>query len=203
MINLEEYKDNEVFKSLQAVFSDEYIAEQIEAGNIRIEKSAKAGDNESETKQEEKIDKEEKDSEGKVEKGLDADVLKSFRESLSASIVAGMKEGFAELNKSINERFDAMAKNTAPGFKGDMGLSAIEKSIDTEMNEKNGKLEVSVTGQREFCKSLLQNLYEKADENIQKSIEDDYKTYMLDSYANTVGKNLYNYAKSKGFVLCK
>ena len=88
MINLEEYKDNEVFKSLQAVFSDEYIAEQIEAGNVRIEKSAKAGDNESETKQEEKIDKEEKaavdaekkvkedekdykedkDSEGKVEK---------------------------------------------------------------------------------------------------------------------------------------
>lgn len=223
MINLEEYKDNEVFKSLQAVFSDEYIAEQIEAGNIRIEKSAKAGDNESETKQEEKIDKEEKaavdaekkvkedekdykedkDSEGKVEKGFNADVLKSFGESLFASIVAGMKEGFAELNKSINERFDAMAKNTAPGFKGDMGLSAIEKSIDTEMNEKNGKLEVSVTGQREFCKSLLQNLYEKADENIQKSIEDDYKTYMLDSYANTVGKNLYNYAKSKGFVLCK
>lgn len=223
MINLEEYKDNEVFKSLQAVFSDEYIAEQIEAGNIRIEKSAKAGDNESETKQEEKIDKEEKaavdaekkvkedekdykedkDSEGKVEKGLDADVLKSFGESLSASIVAGMKEGFAELNKSINERFDAMAKNTVPGFKGDMGLSAIEKSIDTETNEKNGKLEVSVTGQREFCKSLLQNLYEKADENIQKSIEDDYKTYMFDSYANTVGKNLYNYAKSKGFVLCK
>ena len=71
MINLEEYKDNEVFKSLQAVFSDEYIAEQIEAGNIRIEKSAKAGDNESETKQEEKIDKEEKaavDAEKKVKK---------------------------------------------------------------------------------------------------------------------------------------
>jgi fatty acid/phospholipid biosynthesis enzyme len=169
----------------------------------RTTKFRKSLDAEKKVKEDEKDYKEDKDSEGKVEKGLNADVLKSFGESLSASIVAGMKEGFAELNKSINERFDAMAKNTAPGFKGDMGLSAIEKSIDTEMNEKNGKLEVSVTGQREFCKSLLQNLYEKADENIQKSIEDDYKTYMLDSYANTVGKNLYNYAKSKGFVLCK
>ena len=228
----EELLKNPVVQLMKSVgFDDEYILKGIEDGNIILKSEDKAakGDHESETKQEEDIDKLEKEAVEKEEKVKkdekdtaedkdvedkdvedkdveDKDVMKSLHNDLMKSI----GEVFTPFIKSVNASIESMQKQInelgkqTPNFRSEglNNMNAIQKSLSLEKNEK-GKTEINIVTQRPLASKMIEKSLDSAPEDILKSLQEDALAYLTNPEATTVGEELARYMYDKGIQLVK
>lgn len=215
-----EYLDNKIVKSLlDANFSEEYIEKAIANGDIKIEKSedkAARGDHESETKEEEDIDKlekeavkkeekvkkdekntaEDKNAEGEMMKSMESMIMKSV-----GSIFNPIIERMAESLDNLSAKMDKFGQE-APKFRSEGldNMSAIQKSMNFEKDD-NGKIELNIINQRPMVAKMIEKaLTNESDDSIRKSLEADALNYMTNPYAETVGEELARYMYTKNGI---
>lgn len=208
-----EYLDNKIVKSLlDANFSEEYIEKAIANGDIKIEKSedkAARGDHESETKEEEDIDKlekeavkdekntaEDKNAEGEMMKSMESMIMKSV-----GSIFTPIIERMAESLDNLSAKMDKFGQE-APKFRSEGldNMSAIQKSMNFEKDD-NGKIELNIISQRPMVAKMIEKaLTNESDDSIRKSLEADALNYMTNPYAETVGEELARYMYTKNGI---
>lgn len=219
-MNLKEYKDNAIVKSMLAMgFTEDYIAKSIEKGDIKIEKSesVEAGDHESETKEEKDIDKLENEAVEKEEKvkedekntaedkdaeGIKKAVEETFAKSMG--VFAPIMEKMADAIDSLSERIDKIG-GQAPEFrsKGLESLSTIQKSVELTKDE-SGKYEMNIISQRPMVAKAIESAYDKMSDELKKSMEGDMLAFLTNPEAETVGQGLAQYMYDKcNIKLCK
>lgn len=220
-MKFEDYKDNAIVKSMLAMgFTEDYIAESIEKGDIKIEKSedaAAAGDHESETKQEKDIDKLEKEAVEKEEKVKDDEkdtaedrdaegIKKAVEETFAKSmgVFAPIMEKMAETLDVLSDKIDKIGGQT-PSFRsaGLENVNAIQKSMQIAKDENN-KYEMNIISQRPLVVKAIEKAYDQMSETLQKSMEGDMLAYLTNPEAETVGQELAQYMYDKCDIkLCK
>lgn len=218
----EELLKNPVVQLMKSVgFDDEYILKGIEDGNIILKSEDKAakGDHESETKQEEDIDKLEKEAVEKEEKvkkdekdtAEDKDAEgKDMMKSLHNDLMKSIGEVFTPFIKSVNASIESMQKQInelgkqAPNFRSEglSNMNAIQKSLSLEKNEK-GKTEINIVTQRPLASKMIEKSLDSAPEDILKSLQEDALAYLTNPEATTVGEELARYMYDKGIQLVK
>lgn len=218
----EKYLNDPIVSVMKSMgFSDEYIM-----ANVKIEKSedkAARGDHESETKQEEDINKlekeavkkeekvkedekntaEDKDAEGvekgckddKMEKAMAADILKSV-----GSVFAPFMEGMQKSLDALSDKLDKISGVT-PQFRSEglNNMTAIQKSMESKMDEA-GKYEVNIVKERPMAAKLIEKSLENAPENIAKSLESEALAFLINPDADMVGETLARYMYEKNGV---
>lgn len=223
------YENNETVKFLKSIgFSDDYIMKGIDSGDINLEKSedrAARGDHESETKQEEDIDKlekeavkkekkvkrdekdtaEDRDAEG-IEKSDDDEDQEEMMKSVNATIQKSLSV-FAPIIESLQKSVERMDQkldkigSSAPSFKSE-GLNnfrAIEKAMNFEKDE-NDKYEVNIVTQRPMASKLIEKALDGADDIIRKSLQDDALAFLTNPEADVMGEDLARYMYEKNNV---
>lgn len=224
-------KDNKTVKFLleECGFTEEYIEKSINAGDIKIEKSAAEGDHESETKQEKKIDKleneavdaekkvkkdekdtaEDKDAEGKkVEKSESEkeDMMKAMGEVFMKSLgttFAPLLEGMSNKLEALADKVDKIGEQQPSFRSGDLNnMSAIQKSLSFEKDEA-GKHEVNIITQRPAASKIIEKALDGAPDLIAKSLQDDALAYLTNPDATEIGESLARYCYEKGVKFVK
>jgi hypothetical protein len=223
------YENNETVKFLKSIgFSDDYIMKGIDSGDINLEKSedrAARGDHESETKQEEDIDKlereavkkekkvkrdekdtaEDRDAEG-IEKSDDDEDQEEMMKSVNAtiqkslSVFAPIIESLQKSVERMDQKLDKIGSST-PSFKSE-GLNnfrAIEKAMNFEKDE-NDKYEVNIVTQRPMASKLIEKALDGADDIIRKSLQDDALAFLTNPEADVMGEDLARYMYEKNNV---
>lgn len=223
------YENNETVKFLKSIgFSDDYIMKGIDSGDINLEKSedrAARGDHESETKQEEDIDKlereavkkekkvkrdekdtaEDRDAEG-IEKSDDDEDQEEMMKSVNAtiqkslSVFAPIIESLQKSVERMDQKLDKIGSST-PSFKSE-GLNnfrAIEKAMNFEKDE-NDKYEVNIVTQRPMASKLIEKALDGADDIIRKSLQDDALAFLTNPEADVIGEDLARYMYEKNNV---
>lgn len=218
------YADNALVKSLQnAGFSDEWIESQIEAGEIKIEKSKTEKEMEDSEKDEkknvendekhinalkedEKEDKKDetllkKDEKEKMEKSTQENLMKSIS-ALPGAFAEAITPFFKALNTRLDEQDAAIKKiaETAPSFKSNgLNASVLQKSLQ---KDDNGKVELNIITQRPLVKSIIEKIAVR--EGIEKSLQDQALSYLMNPSADMVGEDLARYLYQKeGIALAK
>lgn len=223
------YENNETVKFLKSIgFSDDYIMKGIDSGDINLEKSedrAARGDHESETKQEEDIDKlereavkkekkvkrdekdtaEDRDAEG-IEKSDDDEDQKEMMKSVNAtiqkslSVFAPIIESLQKSVERMDQKLDKIGSST-PSFRseGVNNFRAIEKAMNFEKDE-NDKYEVNIVTQRPMASKLIEKALDGADDIIRKSLQDDALAYLTNPEAESMGEDLARYMYEKNNV---
>lgn len=223
------YENNETVKFLKSIgFSDDYIMKGIDSGDINLEKSedrAARGDHESETKQEEDIDKlereavkkekkvkrdekdtaEDRDAEG-IEKSDDDEDQEEMMKSVNAtiqkslSVFAPIVESLQKSVERIDQKLDKIGSST-PSFRseGVNNFRAIEKAMNFEKDE-NDKYEVNIVTQRPMASKLIEKALDGADDIIRKSLQDDALAYLTNPEAESMGEDLARYMYEKNNV---
>lgn len=218
----EKYLNDPIVSLMKSMgFSDDYIM-----ANVKIEKSedkAARGDHESETKQEEDIDKlekeavekeekvkedekntaEDKNAEGvekgckddKMEKTMTADILKSV-----GSVFAPFMEGIQKSLDALSDKLDKISGVT-PQFRSEglNNMTAIQKSMEFKTDEA-GKYEVNIVKERPMAAKLIEKSLENAPENIAKSLESEALAFLINPDADMVGETLARYMYEKNGV---
>lgn len=211
-MKFEDYKDNEIVKSLLDLgFSQEYIEKAVDAGDIKVddeddeEKHGNSNLKKGCGKKVEKSEDEEEDkSEEEVEKSEDEEEEKeSKNEDLKKSFIS-MNETLEFLAKSVatlTEKVEALGKQT-PSFKSEglNNIQAIEKSF---RKDENNKIEMNIISQRAVVSKAISNALESAPEDIAKSLQDDALAYLTNPEADTVGEDLARYMYQKGIKFVK
>lgn len=223
------YENNETVKFLKSIgFSDDYIMKGIDSGDINLEKSedrAARGDHESETKQEEDIDKlereavkkekkvkrdekdtaEDRDAEG-IEKSDDDEDQEEMMKSVNATIQKSLSvfvpiiESLQKSVERMDQKLDKIGSST-PSFKSE-GLNnfrAIEKAMNFEKDE-NDKYEVNIVTQRPMASKLIEKALDGADDIIRKSLQDDALAFLTNPEADVMGEDLARYMYEKNNV---
>lgn len=223
------YENNETVKFLKSIgFSDDYIMKGIDSGDINLEKSedrAARGDHESETKQEEDIDKlereavkkekkvkrdekdtaEDRDAEG-IEKSDDDEDQEEMMKSVNAtiqkslSVFAPIIESLQKSVERMDQKLDKIGSST-PSFRseGVNNFRAIEKAMNFEKDE-NDKYEVNIVTQRPMASKLIEKALDGADDIIRKSLQDDALAYLTNPEAESMGEDLARYMYEKNNV---
>lgn len=206
-MKFEDYKDNEIVKSLLDLgFSQEYIEKAVDAGDIKVDDDNKDDEEKCDNsnlkkgcgkKVEKSEDEEEKESEDEKEK------KESKNEDLKKSFIS-MNETLESLAKSVatlTEKVEALGKQT-PSFKSEglNNIQAIEKSFH---KDENNKIEMNIISQRAVVSKAISNALESAPEDIAKSLQDDALAYLTNPEADTVGEDLARYMYQKGIKFVK
>lgn len=214
-----EIKDESIVKSLlTAGLSEDYIMAQIEAGNIKIEKSCKKSeedcdvddnDEEEEFKEEEELEKKvSKKNKSKERKDLDEEDLHKALDSYFNSMIenSDFDKRIGSLEKSL-EKVTSILKSVAekaPSFKGaNLSGAVLEKSIQRRNDDDT--VELSLSRQRfEIRKALSDMIEDETDEEIQKSLISDSKNYLADPNYLAVGETaIKNLQEKKNIKLIK
>ena len=226
MINIKEYADNEIVKSLRSVgLSDEYICENIENGNIKIEKSCKKEhiekaeeDFEGDKKFSEHKDKDGKTvyDEGEIEKyhddGEEVEVDKKKKvekdkkeDDMDIHKSMMMDSRLENIEKSIETLTSILGKLTsvAPSFKGaNFSSATLEKSMNTV--DEDGKVEMNIMTQRYDVRNIIAKaISEEKDDSIRKSLTESSRLYLTDPSCSEIGKETAMYLYGKGIRLTK
>lgn len=195
-------------------FSDDYILKGIESGEIILKSEDAAGAHESETKQEDDINKLEKEAVEKEEKVKEEKVKEDEKEtaekiqkSIGDSFAKSINPLFESLQKSIEGlREDVKAlKEQTPSFRSEglVNLSAIQKSMSFEKDEE-GKTEINIVTQRSIASQAISKALDGIkDDEIKKSLESDALAFLMNPEAETVGENLARYMYGKGVKFVK
>lgn len=195
-------------------FSDDYILKGIESGEIILKSEDTAGTHESETKQEDDINKLEKEAVEKEEKVKEEKVKEDEKEtaekiqkSIGDSFAKSINPLFESLQKSIEGlREDVKAlKEQTPSFRSEglVNLSAIQKSMSFEKDEE-GKTEINIVTQRSIASQAISKALDGIkDDEIKKSLESDALAFLMNPEAETVGENLARYMYGKGVKFVK
>lgn len=216
----EEIMNNPTVQALLEVgFSEDYIEKAIENGDVIIEKS-KTEEEMNHSEEDEKknikndeehvedlrddIDEDEddvddlKDDEKEVSKSFTPDMMKSFGEEISKSIL----ESVTSVMKSIEERLESLEKisksisQETPSFKS-AGLSRsaiLEKSIENTRDEE-GKVALNIVTQRPLVKQVIEKALQ--DDEIAKSYGDSVVGYLMCPEADQLGEEFSRYAYDK------
>lgn len=185
-------------------FSDDYILKGIESGEIILKSEDAAGAHESETKQEDGINKLEKEA---VEKEDEKETVEKIQKSIGDSFAKSINPLFESLQKSIEGlREDVKAlKEQTPSFRSEglVNLSAIQKSMSFEKDEE-GKTEINIMTQRPIASQAISKALDGIkDDEIKKSLESDALAFLMNPEAETVGENLARYMYGKGVKFVK
>lgn len=187
-------------------FSDDYILKGIESGEIILKSEDAAGAHESETKEEEDINKLEKEAVEKEEKD-EKDTAEKIQKSIEDSFAKSLNPLFESLQKSIEGlREDVKTlKEQTPSFRSEgLGnLSVIQKSMSFEKDEE-GKTEINIVTQRSIASQAISKALDGIkDDEIKKSLESDALAFLMNPEAETVGENLARYMYGKGVKFVK
>lgn len=195
-------------------FSDDYILKGIESGEIILKSEDAAGAHESETKQEDDINKLEKEAvekeavekEEKVKED-EKETAEKIQKSIGDSFAKSINPLFESLQKSIEGlREDVKAlKEQTPSFRSEglVNLSAIQKSMSFEKDEE-GKTEINIVTQRSIASQAISKALDGIkDDEIKKSLESDALAFLMNPEAETVGENLARYMYGKGVKFVK
>jgi hypothetical protein len=189
-------------------FSDDYILKGIESGEIILKSEDAAGAHESETKQEDDINKLEKavEKEEKVKED-EKETAEKIQKSIGDSFAKSINPLFESLQKSIEGlREDVKAlKEQTPSFRSEglVNLSAIQKSMSFEKDEE-GKTEINIVTQRSIASQAISKALDGIkDDEIKKSLESDALAFLMNPEAETVGENLARYMYGKGVKFVK
>lgn len=185
-------------------FSDDYILKGIESGEIILKSEDAAGAHESETKQEDDINKLEKEEEVKED---EKETAEKIQKSIGDSFAKSINPLFESLQKSIEGlREDVKAlKEQTPSFRSEglVNLSAIQKSMSFEKDEE-GKTEINIVTQRSIASQAISKALDGIkDDEIKKSLESDALAFLMNPEAETVGENLARYMYGKGVKFVK
>lgn len=190
-------------------FSDDYILKGIESGEIILKSEDTAGAHESETKQEDDINKLEKEAVEKEEKVKEdeKETAEKIQKSIGDSFAKSINPLFESLQKSIEGlREDVKAlKEQTPSFRSEglVNLSAIQKSMSFEKDEE-GKTEINIVTQRSIASQAISKALDGIkDDEIKKSLESDALAFLMNPEAETVGENLARYMYGKGVKFVK
>lgn len=190
-------------------FSDDYILKGIESGEIILKSEDAAGAHESETKQEDDINKLEKEAVEKEEKVKkdEKDTAEKIQKSIEDSFAKSLNPLFESLQKSIEGlREDVKTlKEQTPSFRSEgLGnLSVIQKSMSFEKDEE-GKTEINIVTQRSIASQAISKALDGIkDDEIKKSLESDALAFLMNPEAETVGENLARYMYGKGVKFVK
>lgn len=185
-------------------FSDDYILKGIESGEIILKSEDAAGAHESETKQEDDINKLEKEEKVKED---EKETAEKIQKSIGDSFAKSINPLFESLQKSIEGlREDVKAlKEQTPSFRSEglVNLSAIQKSMSFEKDEE-GKTEINIVTQRSIASQAISKALDGIkDDEIKKSLESDALAFLMNPEAETVGENLARYMYGKGVKFVK
>lgn len=185
-------------------FSDDYILKGIESGEIILKSEDAAGAHESETKQEDDINKLEKEA---VEKEDEKETAEKIQKSIGDSFAKSINPLFESLQKSIEGlREDVKAlKEQTPSFRSEgLGnLSVIQKSMSFEKDEE-GRTEINIVTQRSIASQAISKALDGIkDDEIKKSLESDALAFLMNPEAETVGESLARYMYDKGVKFVK
>ena len=185
-------------------FSDDYILKGIESGEIILKSEDAAGAHESETKEEEDINKLEKEEKVKED---EKETAEKIQKSIEDSFAKSLNPLFESLQKSIEGlREDVKAlKEQTPSFRSEglVNLSAIQKSMSFEKDEE-GKTEINIVTQRSIASQAISKALDGIkDDEIKKSLESDALAFLMNPEAETVGENLARYMYGKGVKFVK
>lgn len=168
-----------------------------------------AGAHESETKQEDDINKLEKEAVEKEEKVKEdeKETAEKIQKSIGDSFAKSINPLFESLQKSIEGlREDVKAlKEQTPSFRSEglVNLSAIQKSMSFEKDEE-GKTEINIVTQRSIASQAISKALDGIkDDEIKKSLESDALAFLMNPEAETVGENLARYMYGKGVKFVK
>ena len=180
-------------------FSDDYILKGIESGEIILKSEDAAGAHESETKQEDDINKLEKEDEKETAEKIQKSIGDSFAKSINPLFESLQKsiEGLREDVKTLKEQ--------TPSFRSEglVNLSAIQKSMSLEKDEE-GKTEINIITQRSIASQAISKALDGIkDDEIKKSLESDALAFLMNPEAETVGENLARYMYGKGVKFVK
>lgn len=215
MVDLKDYADNSIIKSLLANdFSEEYICAAIERGDIKIEKSKVEKPVEEEDKTEKcdtsKIEKgdecpcekeednkekpEEKEEETVEEevitKSFANEIFKSLEEKYSSRLET-IEKSLEELNKSLG-----MIKNSAPEFKSVFPTGAI---INKSVEIVDGKIELRKNDQRAAIRNVISKAIDLEKDPVLKStLSTAAVDYFCDINAE-IPTELETYMATKGY----
>ena len=181
----------------------------IESGEIILKSEDAAGAHESETKQEDDINKLEKEAVEKEEKVKEdeKETAEKIQKSIGDSFAKSINPLFESLQKSIEGlREDVKAlKEQTPSFRSEglVNLSAIQKSMSFEKDEE-GKTEINIVTQRSIASQAISKALDGIkDDEIKKSLESDALAFLMNPEAETVGENLARYMYGKGVKFVK
>lgn len=224
MINIKDYADEEIVKSLKSAgLSDEYICENIENGNIKVEKSCgkhieKAEEDfEDEHKFSERKDKDGKvvadvededeyhdGKEKKVTKKKEKEIEEPEKDDIHKSL-ACYDERIDSLEKSLNKVASILKSvmESAPSFKGaNLSGATLEKSIN--IVDEEGKKEMNIMTQRYDVRNAISKaISEEKDEAICKSLIDGTRLYLADPSCTEISQDAAMYLYGKGIRLTK
>lgn len=198
-----EWMDSPIVKTLlESGLSEDYIEKAIANKDILIDEEEKEekkegeGKDDNEDKKEKKVEKQED-----IEKSIENAFEKSF-----SGLGEIMKSAMLEVTTPLLEKISNLEKNlqkSVPEFKAPLNMAVIEKSIDSEGNEKT-EATISVSQQRNVVRNLISSALEQAPEDIRKSLESDSLDFLMNPYADTVGANLAQHIyKSYNIKLAK
>lgn len=176
--------------------NDEKHIKDLEKDKEEDEKDEKDLDRDRKTKEKRMEKSEDKEDKDKVEKGFTPELMKSFGDSIGASMVEAMAPIFRGLNARLDaqdEMMKSMSKQ-APEFKsaGITHSAIIEKSFPSG---DDGKRELSVTSNRAVVKSVIEKALD-SDPSFGAYAE-DVKGFLMYPEATTIGEGAARYMYEK------